>query len=217
MITILLPTHRPQFFEKALFSVLHKKISSKTISQLIINCDNRLSKDNCLYIKKYFYIIEKYFPNFKVLYNSTKNNSINKIYYDLIKNVETEYFYFLEDDDILLNSFDFLLQEERKLSYYFGLYKIHPKHEQFTNKELYDQIQKLKDIFKLNPLDLEWFQLGQVLFKTEKIKWFPKEEHSYNDFYLVKNNPGSSKLILQPFFEQGWSEDSYSQNFFKGS
>ena len=213
MVTILLPTHRPQFFEQALKSVINNKKLSSVITQLIINCDDKVSDDNCLYVKKFRNIIEQYFPNYKILYNSTKNNSINKIYFDLIKNVETEYFYFLEDDDILLNTFDFLLKEEKRKSYYIGLYKINKKHDQFSNKELYDQIRNIKNIFKLNPEDLPWFQLGQILFKTKKIKWFPNKEHTYNDFYLLKNNPGSLKFIYQYFFIQGWSEDSYSQNF----
>jgi len=215
MVTILLPTHRPQFFERALKSVLNNKKISSVISQLIINCDDRVSNDDCIYVKKYREIIEQCFPNYKILYNSTANNSINKIYYDLIKNVETEYFYFLEDDDMLMNTFDFLSLENKKLSYYLGLYKINLKHDNFNNKELYDQIKNLKNIFKLNPEDIPWFQLGQVLFKTKKIKWFPKEVHTYNDFYLLKNNPGSLKIIFQYFFKQGWSEDSYSQNFSK--
>ena len=213
MVTILLPTHRSQFFEQALKSVINNKKVSSVISQLIINCDDKISNDNCLYVKKFRSIIEQNFPNYKILYNSTKNDSINKIYFDLIKNVETEYFYLLEDDDILLNTFDFLLEEEKRKDYYIGLYKINKNHDQFSNKKLYDQIRKIKNLFNLNPEDLPWFQLGQVLFKTKKIKWFPNEEHTYNDFYLLKNNPGSLKFIYQYFFIQGWSEDSYSQNF----
>jgi len=216
MVTILLPTHRSQFFEQALTSIINNKKISSVMSQLIINCDDRVSNDDCIYVKKYRDIIEQFFPNYKILYNSTKNNSINKIYYDLIKNVETEYFYFLEDDDILLNTFDFLLKEEKRKDYYLGLYKINIKHEDFNESRIIKEFKKIKNIFKLNSEDVSWFQLGQVLFKTEKIKWFPKEEHTYNDFYLLKNNPGSLKFIYQYFFIQGWSEDSYSQNFFKG-
>lgn len=214
MITILLPTHRPNFFKKALYSLIKYKKTSKTISQLIINCDDKTSKDNCKYVKKYFYLIKKYFPDFEIYYISTKNDSINKIYYNLIQKTKTEYFYFLEDDDMLLNDFNFL-EDSKKYSYFFGLYIINDKHENVTNSAIINSVQSIKKIFKVKPEDIPLFQLGQVLFKTKNIKWFPTEEHTYNDFYLVKNNPGSIKHIYQYFFKQGWSEDSYSQNFLK--
>lgn len=204
MITILLPTHRPEQFNNALDSIFVQIKKSKNISQIIINFDS-----DEIYLNDNQKKILNNIPH-KIL-NIRNQGNLNSIYKGLIESCETEYFYFLEDDDILLTDFDFV--KGNRLSYYFGLYKIHPNHDEFTNKELYYQIKNIKNIFKFEPENLPWFQLGQVLFKTKKIKWFPEKEHTYNDFYLIKNNPGSVKIVYQNFFKQGWCKDSYSQNF----
>ena len=212
MLTILLPTHRSELFPKSLESIFVVRKNSETISNLIINCDKKKSNNYCKYIKKYIPEIKKNFPNFKILYSSIDNNSINEIYYNLIKEAKTEYFYFLEDDDQLLTNFNFI---NKKYDYYIGLYKIHPLHEIFNESKIIQEIKKV-NFFKQDPKEIPWYQLGQVVFKTKKIKWFPSIVDTHNDFYLLKNNPGKIKIMYNYFFKQGWSFDSFSQNFNKG-
>jgi len=216
MLTILLPTHRPEFFDKALESVFVAKEKSKVITNLIINCDKKDTNNNCKYLDKYQKLIKKYFnKNYKFIY--TQNQSINDIYRNLIDNVMTKYFYFLEDDDILLTNFNFI-KKYNLIDYFIGLYKINNKHEDFNESKIINEIKNINFI-NSKPEVVSWYQLGQVVFKTEKIKWFPEKIHTYNDFYLLQKNlelnRGKIKIIFKYFFKQGWSADSFSQNFWK--
>lgn len=202
MLTILIPTHnRPRELRIALGSLTKIKVPFK----VIINCDDKSIDKNII-------------NEFKILditFYKKKFQNWGEVYAFLIRKVQTEYFYFLEDDDKLNTNFNFL-NSNSKPDYYFGYYQPHER-ESTNIIKLRKWFLKMfgsthTEIFKQNPnaQDFTHFQLGQLVFKKEIINEVPSTNDNYNDYYLFKNNPGTVECLDQVFYKQGLSHYSIS-------
>jgi len=206
-ITILILVSRESFTE-TLLSIQKQNIKLK---YNIILCFN----NSKLYFKYIKYLKQEhnitYFLNNKEWYKS---------YYLLYKKslkYNSEYIYYLEDDDILITDFSFL-EKENKPDYYFGMYNINESREEISQKEFVLWFMKIPEnyskIFKQfdTPEKFDHFQLSQLIIKKDVInkKHFPITNDKYNDYYLFKNNPGKIKKIYKSFFKQGISKNNVS-------
>ncbi len=201
LLTILVPTHdRPKEVRTALRSLNKIQLPFK----VIINCDDKSIDESIL----------KEFPKLNITFYRKKLWNWGEVYNFLISKVQTEYFYFLEDDDTINTSFDFL--ESNGPDYYFGYYNPH-KRENTNIIKIRKWFQKLigsthTEIFEMNPepKDFIHFQLGQLVFKKEKIKEVPITNDKYNDYYLFKDNPGTVICLDKVLYSQGLSHYSIS-------
>lgn len=106
-----------------------------------------------------------------------KSENLSEIYFNLFKNAKGKYIYFLEDDDYLLEGFKELYNETLKDDYDFSIAKY------------------LKHNLKPMKFNKEDFQLSQVIFKREKIKYFPFDNSIENDYKLYINNKNDNTLV----------------------
>jgi glycosyltransferase involved in cell wall biosynthesis len=199
-LSILIPTHdRPEQLQKCLLSIC--KANIQITFEIIINCDDNSIKD--INFDKYKLPITIYNNNF---------SNWGQVYNFLYKKAKGEYIYYLEDDDILLTSFNFDLVSD----YYFGLYYPN-KRENSTLKRFRNSFKKIWNYnhFKLFnyysiPEKFEHFQLGQLIIKKGIIRNFPKTDDKYNDYYLFFKNIGTIKYINKLFYKQGESHYNVS-------
>lgn len=141
-----------------------------------------------------------------------KNEKVNP-YYKLITMCETEYFYFLEDDDLLAKSFpnDIDLPDE-----YDGMTGSYLQHQNMEIDKTY-KTRRITDITKEN------FQLGQVIFRNnEKVVNLFKDalkcEYctlgcTHNDYFIY--NEIRALKTEKFFFIQGTKGDNISTNLEK--
>lgn len=106
-----------------------------------------------------------------------KCEDLSFIYFTLFKNAKGKYIYFLEDDDYLLNGFKEFYNEVLEKDYDFGIAKY------------------LKHNSKPMKFDKEDFQLSQVIFKKDKISYFPMSNNIENDYKLYINNKNDNTLV----------------------
>ena len=106
-----------------------------------------------------------------------KSQNLSEIYFNLFKNAKGKYIYFLEDDDYLLEGFKDFYKEVLKDDYDFSIAKY------------------LKHNLKPMKFNKEDFQLSQVIFKREKIKYFPFDNNIENDYKLYINNKNDNTLV----------------------
>ena len=211
MLTILIPTHnRPKELRNALISILAARIVVPF--KVIINCDDESVPEE---------IVNDY-PSLDITFYKKKFRNWGEVYEFLIKQCETEYLYFLEDDDILKTNFDFLLPSTEstkwmdEFDYYFGYYLSHEREgvSVVKLKRWFSTLLKKNNMHKKLltgvPEDLKHFQLGQLVIKKRCIKKIPINNDKYNDYYLFKDNPGSIKYIDKVFYKQGLSHYSIS-------
>lgn len=202
MLTILIPTHnRPKELRIALGSLIKIMVPFK----VIINCDDKSINENIL----------KEFPRVDITFYKKKFWNWGEVYAFLIQKVQTEYFYFLEDDDKLRTDFEFL-NSSSKPDYYFGYYNPHAR-ESTTIVKIRKWFTSLRgithnELFRKysRPEELTHFQLGQLVFKTENIKKVPTNNNKYNDWYLFKDNPGTIEYLDKVLYSQGLSHYSIS-------
>jgi len=200
-LSILIPTHdRPEQLQNCLLSIC--KADIQIPYEIIINCDDNSIKD--INFNKYKLPIK--------IYNN-KFFNWGQVYNFLYKKSNGNYIYFLEDDDLLLTSFDFL---DYDFDYYFGMYYPN-KRENNTLKKFRNSFKRIwsfthtKLFFNYNiPEKFIHFQLGQIIIKKEIIKKFPKTDNKYNDYYLFAKNPGTIKYINKLFYKQGESHYNVS-------
>ena len=132
----------------------------------------------------------------------------------LYRKADTEYIYYLEDDDQLRTDFSFIFKTDCPadciIDYFYGLYKHHEDMEpNFNLSEFllpFKRNLSHKDLFKIyyKPEIFTYFQLSQIVIRKEIIKHFPTNSNIYNDYILFKYNPGNIKYIKQYFFSQGY-------------
>lgn len=179
-LTILILTHnRPNLFYR-LFEHLNKILKNEC--QIVVNND---SNDVC---------IPRYgnYKNVRLFYN--KFDNLTNIYEFLIKCVDTEWFYILEDDDIPLN---FL----KAFEYFNNLN--HSNHFDAIVGSYYTFDKK----FIKYDLESPDFQLSQVIFKNKEYNFEPlyskcKGNCIYNDYYLVKENIKNPFVTNYCFYKQ---------------
>ena len=106
-----------------------------------------------------------------------KSQNLSEIYFNLFKNAKGKYIYFLEDDDYLLEGFKDFFKEVYENDYDFSIAKY------------------LKHNLKPMKFNKEDFQLSQVIFKREKIKYFPFDNSIENDYKLYINNKNDNTLV----------------------
>ena len=179
-ISILILTHnRPLLFKRCINSILDN-LPEYDI-EILVNND---SKD----------IIEIYNEKINISYYYKKHKKLTDTYKFLYNNSKGEYIFFLEDDDYLKSDFfkfinfnydinflnylskDIISNKKNLLTYYKRFFK---KYKPFN------KINNLKDFLsKFEPVD---FQLSQIVFKRNGIKYWPTEDNIFNDYKIFKS------------------------------
>ena len=191
-LTILIPTHkRPKYFQRCIKSVVdfcpHAKI--------IVNNDSADIDET--YDAEYFYY---------------QGKNLSDVYKYLVSMVQTEYLYFLEDDDFLLPNFEEKIKNELDHDLIIGKYI--PCDRDYSSKRTFKYTMGItKDLMDINN---EYFQLGQVIFKTEifdGFKWFNNSD-IHNDYRLVHSlmKDNNYKYINKFLYRQNYVGDNISIN-----
>ncbi len=161
-LTILILSHnRPKLFERCLKSVLKNK---PDWVKIIVNNDTR----DIIEIK-----------HKDVIYYYNKYKTLGEIYNFLLDNASSEYAYFLEDDDYVVDNF------YDKIELGNTIYKYIPN-------------DGIGEILKKNYDFEHMFQLFQIIFKVDEFR-FPENNNIHNDWLLYKhleNNIAFSDKII---------------------
>lgn len=177
-ITICIPTHnRPLLFTRAINSVLSAPCDH-TVEIRVNNDTNDITEIHSdLYDIQYSYI---------------KSSNLSDIYKHLYEGATGEYVYFLEDDDYIHPSFF----NNVGVSYdiYYMLYTS-CDHISYYGPVEARRRQKLNDSLKevhdhktfISKYDDQYFQLGQIFFRKDKLIDFPRGNDIKNDYKLFSS------------------------------
>ena len=179
-LSILILTHnRPILFKRCINSVLNNLPNFDI--EILVNND---SKD----------ITEIYHDNVNIFYYYKKRKKLTDIYKFLYEQSKGEYIFYLEDDDYINANFfkflnfkydvNFLNYLSKDILTYKKNIKLFYKRFFIKNKHL-SKIYKLSEfIDKFEPRD---FQLSQIVFKRNGIKYWPTEDNIFNDYKIFKS------------------------------
>lgn len=195
-ISICIPTHnRPRLFNRAIESVL----SLKTDHDLEIWVNND-SND----------ITELYSDSAQIYYSYYQNDDLSQIYKKLLNNASGDYVYFLEDDDYLNNNFFDKLDLNYDINYmlYTSIPHINEVgvkgmlERQHINDHLLDVTchNKFIDMY-----DDTYFQLGQIIFRKDKVVNFP-EGNCLNNDYIFFNCCFHVNTTIKYINKQLWTQ-----------
>lgn len=193
---LILTSKRPEQFQKCINSCLNIIDMNKHLKfEIIVNNDSidieEISNDTKNCNIQYFY----------------KQYELNDLYKFIFDKSTGNYIYYLEDDDILLNSFQSVLDNLYSYQVHVGLYKS-------FNSKITSQV--LMDIVIANQYNtfpkIKYFQLSQMIFKRKEYK-FPETFNLLNDeilFQTVYNESESICYYKKLFFQQGIGNDNIS-------
>ena len=190
-ISVLIPTHnRPKLFERCIQSVFSAFKFFPVELEILVNND---SND----------IVEQSFDGINIRYFYHRDTNISTIYKKLFCESGGEYVYFLEDDDIMAETFFQVLSEFDEDILYFNYvpYKITKNFIDFfkyTNNQF-----SSKEDFLLNYDDFN-FQFGQICFRKKclNLDEFPSDNYIKNDFLIFKSIKGTFKNIDKYLYRQ---------------
>ena len=179
-LSILILTHnRPLLFKRCIYSVLNN-LPNYNIEILVNNDSNDIT--------------EVYSDKININYFYKKNKKLTDTYKFLYDKSKGEYIFYLEDDDYIKSDFfkflnfnydinflnylskDILSSKKNLLSYYKRFFIKFKPLSKITNLS--------KFIDKFEPVD---FQLSQIVFKKNGIKYWPTEDNIFNDYKIFKS------------------------------
>lgn len=191
-ISILIPTHnRPKLFKRALNSVLNNRIVYPI--EVIVNNDT----DD---------IVEIYHDDIDIRYFYEKHLDISRIYKTLFDHARGRFVYYLEDDDYLRDDFFTNLDLTYDINYfeYISNDLLRYMHPVKAFKRIACNRSQERDLSKfLKDFDDTDFQLGQILFKKDKLTTFPVGNNIHNDWYLFKQL-AREDCTIKYIYEQKW-------------
>lgn len=179
-ISVLILTHnRPKLFKRCLYSVLNN--IPKNVDILVNNDSNDIE--------------EIVHPQIKYFYKKSEN--LSTLYKYLFNKTLSEYVYFLEDDDYIIDNFwDILSNISSNVKYDLYYMNFRRDIDTILSKNML-QFKQEKENNK--------FQLSQILFKKDKCSDFPDGNYLDNDWKLYQNvlkNSKTTKIIKIPMFIQ---------------
>jgi len=179
-LSILILTHnRPILFKRCINSVLNNLPNFDI--EILVNNDSRD-------------ITEIYNNKVNIFYHYKKRKKLTDIYKFLYEQSKGEYIFYLEDDDYIKSNFfkflnfkydiNFLNYISKDILTYKKNIKLFYKRFFTKNKHL-SKIYNLSEfIDKFEPRD---FQLSQIVFKRNGIKYWPTEDDIFNDYKIFKS------------------------------
>lgn len=186
-ISVLILTHnRPQLFERCIKSVIKANEYFPVDLEIIVNNDSNDIEEIYQSITSYHYKQSFY---------------LGEIYKHLFDQASKEYVYFLEDDDIMLESFfeniasinaDIIYGNYQPLLWDSSFIK-------FTN--IKSITSKAEFLTNYNPHN---FQFSQLVFKKHALKDqdFPTDNYLQNDFKIFQMLQGTFSITEKFFYKQ---------------
>lgn len=200
-ISVLILTHnRPQLFKRCIESVINANKYFPVDLEILVNNDSNDIEEIYTDITSYHYKQSYY---------------LGEIYKHLFDNASKEYVYFLEDDDIMLESF-FETIASFQTDIIYGNYKPlvwDSSFIKFANSKPVDS--KIKFLEMYNPHN---FQFSQLIFKKSalKNKDFPTDNYLQNDFKIFQMLEGTFISTGKFLFKQTRdSRDAISSRYNK--
>jgi hypothetical protein len=176
-LSILILTHdRPELFTRCINAIVPQLNDD---IEVIVNND---SND----------ITEVVHPN--ITYHYNKFDNISMIYEFLLNESTSDYVYFAEDDDFVIETFsDIKLENDIIVGNYYPTYE--PNYLLVCMSLRKDKL--LSPTEFIDTLNIEHLQLSQFIFKRDTIKdfVFPMDNNIHNDINLVLHSVSNSTVI----------------------